>query len=276
MSARYTPGSFTKNFSWQKSYGRLHTAIRRGFSGGLEPLTRDAWRQGSGIVDPYRQLIPLNFFLYSIHGTEGDFVLVDRLVEVASNQPYNKEFAQLALFAFHLARSGNWRQSKWSDGRVAGWANEFVRKVAWKDGAWSGAAFEDTVLKQFIERRIEGQPVTKRKVLTNYRYMLESAGVTSDGAFQPVDLRQRWLVDAVQLFWDREIFDGTLSISAGQTAYEHCFMREEVHKLLGCDEPQGMAFVRAAYREYSAWRGEERSRQLRQLGVGALFAARIA
>ena len=38
--------------------------------------------------------------------------------------------------------------------------------------------------------------------------MLESAGVLIDGELQPKDLRQRWITDAVQLFWDRQILEG--------------------------------------------------------------------
>jgi hypothetical protein len=64
MLNTYTPGSFTKNFSWHRSYKKLHGAIRRGFSVDLTPVTRDAWRKGSAIGDANRELIPLNFFLF--------------------------------------------------------------------------------------------------------------------------------------------------------------------------------------------------------------------
>ena len=124
--------------------------------------------------------------------------MADQLVDAAMDA-YDNQFAQLALFAFHLANSGSWRNSQWSDGRVAGWANGLIREVAWLKDDWMGGAFSEDALAKFIERRIEGEPVTKRKVLTNYRYMLESAGVLVDGEFQSVDLRQRWFIDAVQL-----------------------------------------------------------------------------
>jgi hypothetical protein len=40
MTKKYTPGSFTKNFSWSESYERLHAAIRAGFSLGSTPIVR--------------------------------------------------------------------------------------------------------------------------------------------------------------------------------------------------------------------------------------------
>ena len=105
MTKRYTPGSFTKNFSWNESYERLHAAIGFGFSGNSTPVSRDRWRTNSKIDDSDRELIPMNFFLYSVLGTEEDYLLVDQLVDAAAD-PYNAQFAQLALFAFHLANSG--------------------------------------------------------------------------------------------------------------------------------------------------------------------------
>src|SRR5271167_2577377 len=89
MAAEYSAASFTKNFSWHLSYERLYNAIVQGFSAGLEPVTREQWRDRSGIVDPNRQLIPMNFFLYSRTGIKADFILVDRLVEVAANHEYD-------------------------------------------------------------------------------------------------------------------------------------------------------------------------------------------
>jgi hypothetical protein len=269
---KYTAGSFTKNFSWNHSYERLHTAIANGFSGSSDPVTRSDWRKRSGISDGDRQLIPMNFFLYSREGIEDDFILVDQLVDV-SMDPYGPQFAQLALFAFHLANSGSWRNSQWSDGRVAGWANELIRDVAWLKDDWAGGAFAEDALSKFIERRIEGEPVTKRKVLTNYRYMLESAGVLVGGELQPIDLRQRWFIDAVQLFWDRQIFDQALPATASRTILEDSLIEHEVYKLLRCDKKQCQAFARAAFGEYSQGQGAERIAQVNTLkGLGLIAA----
>jgi hypothetical protein len=58
----FTVASFTKNFSWHRSYKRLYAAIREGFSRKLEPVTRDNWRARSGIKNKDLELIPMNFF----------------------------------------------------------------------------------------------------------------------------------------------------------------------------------------------------------------------
>lgn len=271
MSRRYTPGSFTKNFSWNQSYKRLHSAIAQGFSGRTDPVSRASWRSRSGIKDQDRQLIPMNFFLYSQPGIREDFIMVDQLVDVATD-PYDSQFAQLALFAFHLANSGTWRNSQWPDGRVAGWANELITNVAWLKNDWASGVFTEDALEKFIRDRIEAEPRTQRKVLTNYRYMLESAGVTINGDLQPRDLRQRWHLDAVQLFWDRQILSGAMPAAAGRGALEDSLIDHEVFKLLRCDEAQCQAFARAAFGEYSAGQAADRVTQitkLRDLGLVA-------
>jgi hypothetical protein len=272
MPRKYTPGSFTKNFSWHLSFERLHNAIAKGFSGGTDPVAREDWRVRSGIADTNRQLIPINFFLYNRSGISEDFVLVDQLVDTAM-APYDGQFAQLALFAFHLANSGSWRASQWKDGRVAGWANELIREVAWLKDDWAEGAFLEDALSKFIERRIEAEPVTQHKILTNYRYMLESAGVFQDGELQPKDLRQRWIVDAVQLFWDRLIFDGVLPASASRAALEDASIDHEIYKLLRCDKDQCRGFARAAFGEFSLGQADERAAQVSTLRDKGLIAA---
>lgn len=266
MADAYTPGSFTKNFSWHRSYKRLHSAIRSGFSSAHAPVAREKWRERSGIGDPNRELIPLNFFLYSRRGIDEDYLLVDRLVE-RSFTNYDNDFAKLALFAFHLAASGSWHHSKWPDGKVAGWANEFVRTVAWRDGRWKSEAFIERSLESFLGKRINGEEVTKRKVLTNYRYMLTSAGILIDGIIQEVDFRAPWLTDATQLFWDRLAFAGELHGSSSAKDFEAAFFRHEIHKLLGCAPAQGRAIALTTYRDYSVRLLPQRIHQLEKLRV---------
>jgi hypothetical protein len=270
MVKKYTPGSFTKNFSWNDSYKPLHGAIRAGFSSSssLEPVTRVKWRSDSGIGDKDRELIPMNFFLYSVPGTEEDYLLIDQLVATAKFD-YNQEFARLALFAFHMSKSGRWRHSKWPDGRVAGWANEFIRS-AWARDDWVQEEFSDARLLTFIKRHVEAEEKTQQKVFTNYRYMLKSAGVLDNERLQPNNLRQRWLIDAVLLFWDREIFEGTLSASSNLRILENALLDSEIYKLLRCSKEQCQAFARAAFAEFA---GPDRLRQLQQLkDVGAIAA----
>jgi hypothetical protein len=184
-----------------------------------------------------------------MRGLNEDYVVVDRLVE-RTFVAYDIDFARLALFAFHLATSGNWRHSKWPDGKVAGWANEFIRTVAWSNGQWRSTAFAEHSLKSFFEEQIDGKAMSKRKVLTNYRYMLDSAGVLVDDKIQPVDLRAPWLTDATQLFWDRQIFTGELHRSSSAKEFEAAFFRQEIYKLLGCTPEQGRVIALSTYRDY--------------------------
>lgn len=271
MTKRYTPGSFTKNFSWNQSYERLHSAIRAGFSSSSDPVSRDKWRSDSGIGDKDRELIPMNFFLYSVLGAKEDYLLVDQLVDAATD-PYDPEFARLALFSFHMASSGRWRQSHWPDGKVAGWANEFIL-TAWTRDDWSADAFSDRQLLAFIQRRLDAEEVTQRKVFTNYRYMLKSAGVLTAAGLQPQDLRQRWFVDAILLFWDRSIFDGSLKATATLGALENALIDNETYKLLRCSKDQCRAFARAAFPEFADGQGLDRARQLQTLRDAGAIAA---
>jgi hypothetical protein len=264
MSDLYTAGSSTKNFGWNESYEKLHHAIRNGFSAGLSPISRDTWRQRSEIGDSDLELIPLNYFLYSMPRPKDTFVMVDRLVE-RSAADYDDDFAKLSLFTFNLAMSGTWPRSKWPDGRVAGWANEFFRTVVGKNGEWNDGSQIDAALKAFIKDRIDAEASTKRKIFTNYRYMLESAGALLDGRLQKFNLMTNWPIYATQIFWDRQIFAGSLGRSSSQNEFEAAFFTHEVHKLLGCGLDQGKAFVRGAYRDYIGKTLEQRFQQLEKI-----------
>lgn len=251
MTTHYTAGSFTKNFSWNRSYQRLHKAISNGFSAGFTPTSRADWRKNSNINDRDLELIPMNFFLYSSPGIKSDFIMVDRLVEVAMNN-YDDQFAKLALFAFHLSNSGSWKGSKWPNGRVAGWANDLICKHAWHADGWSSGSLQDQVLTNYINGAVAGQSVTKTKVFTNYRYMLRSAKVLNDKRDDRIKFVEPWYQNAVQLFWDRKIFDGKLGPRSSANSFEQTFLENEIYKLLACSEDQGIAFSRAAFRQYAS------------------------
>ncbi len=272
MQDVFLPGSFTKNFSWNTSFVRLHGAIANGFSTGAVPVSREKWRSLSKIVDRDRQLIPMNFFLFSALGKNDDFLLVDQLVDAAAD-PYSDQFAQLALFSFHLAQSGHWHHSKRSDGRVAGWANNFIRDRVWTRGEWDSHAFSERVLFDFVSSSIVGEDVTKRKVFTNYRYMLQSAGVLNGNRLLPCNLRQRWFVDAVQLFWDRQILSGNFTNIPSAKALEESLIEFEIYKLMRCSESQCLAFARAAYPEFENGQAQDRLGQLQDLRRAGSIAA---
>jgi hypothetical protein len=214
----------------------------------------------------------MNFFLYSVQGKKEDHILVDQLVAAAKSK-YDDQFAQLALFAFHLANSGRWRNSPWSDGRVAGWANDLISS-AWAKDDWIAGAFLDRELLAFIKRHVDAEERTQHKVFTNYRYMLKSAGVLDEERLQPNNLRQRWLIDAVLLFWDREIFDGALRHTANVGTLENALLDKEIHKLLRCSKDQCRTFARAAFPEFSSGgQGIDRAQQLDKLRDAGAIAA---
>jgi hypothetical protein len=90
---------------------------------------------------------------------------------------------------------------------------------------------------------------------------------------QPNDLRQRWLTDAVQLVWDRQIFDGALSASTKLGSLEEILIDNEIYKLLRCSKEQCRAFARAAYTEFKDGQASERLNQLENLKELGLIAA---
>jgi hypothetical protein len=94
-----------------------------------------------------------------------------------------------------------------------------------------------------------------------------------NGKLQPSDSRQRWFIDAVQLFWDRQVFDGELSATASRSVLEDSLIAHEVYKLLRCDEKQCQAFARAAFGEYSQGQGAERKAQIDTLRKSHRIAA---
>ena len=91
----YAPGSFTKNFGWNRDppgLKKLYTAIRAGFRGVAEPVARENFRNFCGIADPNRQLLPLNFFLHNTIISRENYVTNDELVRHAVNNPYSTVF----------------------------------------------------------------------------------------------------------------------------------------------------------------------------------------
>ena len=262
----FLPGSFTKQFSWGKDPKRLHRSIRNGFAKKAEPVPRDKWRRQCGLNDPNIELIPLNFFLYSIRGEFEDFVISDTLVEFALNRPFDPEFAKLAVFAFHLANSGNWHGSEpWPDGAVAGWANHLIRKLAWNGNDWEVSAFEKQTLLIFVRAHLIAESGTQRKIRNNYHFMLRKAGVLVKADLAPMNYAAPWAIAAPKLFWDRKIFDGALTPSSTQNDFESLFIDEEVYKLIRSSEVQGRALAKTAFRDYSTRQMRLRFEQFDQL-----------
>ena len=134
--ALYAPGSFTKNFSWNKfppGLSRLHTVIKAGFGGVASPVRREIFRQRCGISDPNVQLIPINFFLHNTVTNNANYVTADELVRHAINNPHSRRFDQLAIFSMHLSRMGR-RTGVAGSSRGAAFARDFVRTRTRADG----------------------------------------------------------------------------------------------------------------------------------------------
>jgi hypothetical protein len=203
----YTPASFMKNLGLGLDCQKLQGAIAHGFRGELKPVTRKDWRENAGMSDRYRELVPLDFFLFSKRGDKDDYVLVDELVQQSVSVPYGRMFDRLALFTFHFAQSGTWRNSMWDDGKVAGWSNEFIRQFVWQDNAWQRVALSDECILEFIVSRVQGTDKTHTKMFTNYRHLLRISGVFDGLMADPIDLQpEQWGEKACMIAWDRMMY----------------------------------------------------------------------
>lgn len=248
MNKTGTPGSFTKNFGWFSDFSKLHAAIGSGF--GLEnvPVLREAWRIESGIQSRSTQLIPLNFFLYSTGSPEGDVVIVDPLVEAATSLPYDKQFAALAMATLHLSMLGSWKGTHWPDGDVANWANRFVREVVYRNGGWDYTAFSEKGIQEFLAEHIAGEPSSRRKMLTNYRYMLRAAGMLHGYDPSITAPNAEWRFAALETLWTRESVSTSLR-SWDAKALKEIAYKHEVHKILGCTEELILGFVEVSLKQ---------------------------
>jgi hypothetical protein len=205
-------------------------------------------RSSCALLGQMTQLLPLNFFLFTQRKQKESILLIDELVDQAVSQPYSEIFDRLALFALHLAISGEWEGSQWPDGRVAGWCNEFIRSVAWKHGAWQRSAFIESNLDAFISNRLDAYPGTKVKVRNNYLYYLNLAGVEPGSG--SVDLKpELWGQNACWLFWDRLSYQ-TGSDPNSLTELIASFFEHEIFKLLGCSKEKGEYIAKKAANSY--------------------------
>ena len=177
----YPPGSFTKNFGWNldpPGLHRLHTVIRSGFGNVAKPVERNTFRRQSGLSDPNRQLIPINFFLHNTIANGVNYVTADELVRHAINNPHSLRFDQLALFAMHLARMGR-RVGVAGDERGAAFTNDYVRNRLWNNGGWENRRLTDTEVENSFSTTVHAQKNsdTVHKCVTNYVYMMEMTGL---------------------------------------------------------------------------------------------------
>jgi hypothetical protein len=232
----YPPGSFTKNFGWaQKPPGlrALYEAIRLGFQRRFTPVSRNSFRSHSGISDPNRQLIPINFFLHNtVRGTE-NFISTDELIRQALASPHSRRFDLLALFALHLARMGR-RIGTAGDSKGAGFCNEFVRTTLWNNGGWERSNLADPIVERSFNATVIATGAdTIHKCITNYLFILEVCGIKNQTTKYINTRIDEWVGPGLFLAFDRfwlDEFSGKKP-TAGDLAT--MARTDELHKLMG-------------------------------------------
>jgi hypothetical protein len=199
----WTPGSFTKNFSWgPRSAGlyELYRSIKVGFNGELESVTRQVFRDR---VERLRRpdFIPLNFFLLNKALDGADILAVDELVFQALTAEHSERFDLLAILAFNLSIVGSWRGASAEQRRPAMWAHHYMSDRVGPVFDWDPKRISADDIERFVISDVRYRGKTARKLATNlsYLYSLVDLGKLSYPNIQ------RWWVDALFLALDRTI-----------------------------------------------------------------------
>ena len=249
----YRPGSFSKNFAWHGTgLRKLHGAIRRGFRGQLRPVERSTWRLRSGIDDSNLDLVPVNFFLHNTIRDGSNFVSIDELVLQAVSADHSTAFDRLALFALNLSQGGARIGPNTGEATSAPWANEFVRKRLWSNGAWQRSDLSHDSLDEFLREQLDAQPAVKVKVRNNYRHLFELCRYLPAAHDEIDGEAEAWGTSAAFLKWDRLILDGQLSPSANLDTLRREALNGELHKLLGTTVAKARQLVDVAAPLYIA------------------------
>ena len=202
--APWSPGSFTKNFSWGKSRGmeELYKSIRIGFGETLEPVTRDEYRtrvRAAGRVD----LVPVNFFLFN-HVVGGkSMLLVDELVFQALTAPHSDRFDNLALFALNFSRAGVWKGAFGYQRYPALWAYHYIKDRVAKIFSWDTKRISAEDIRNFLRDSPQYHADTDHKLSTNLNFLYHHGGLSR---FSSPRI-ERWWVDALFLALDRLMAD---------------------------------------------------------------------
>jgi hypothetical protein len=236
----YAPGSFTKNFGWNLNPPGLHAlyvAIRSGFGGVAQRVSRDHFRSHCGVQDHNRQLIPVNFFLHNTILRGVNYVSVDELVRHAINNPHSRIFDQLGLFAMHLSRMGN-RNGVAGDARGAAFTGDFVRNRLWNNGGWESNRLNDIEIESSFQATIQAQgDDTVHKCTTNYHYMMEITGLKGQHTPFINNHIEEWIGPGLFLAFDRYALDGTGAGAPTPTQLLSMMNADELHKLMGTNKP---------------------------------------
>ncbi len=232
----YAPGSFTKNFGWNLNPPGLHAlyvAIRAGFDGVAERVTRDHFRAHCGIRDHNRQLLPVNFFLHNTLVGGVNYVTADELVRHAINNPHSRRFDQLALFSMHLARMGR-RAGVAGDQHGAAFTNDFVRNRLWSNGGWESDRLNEREVETAFEETIQAQGGdTVHKCVTNYLYMMEMTGLRQQTGVINTHIEE-WVGPGLFIAFDRYSLDRSAARGLPtQADFLSMVRNDELHKLMG-------------------------------------------
>ncbi|MFI4974454.1 MAG: HNH endonuclease [Caulobacterales bacterium] len=248
----FAPGSFTKNFGWDTDppgLRKLHRAIRAGFNGRAQPVTRDEFRRNvRSVSDTNRQLIALNFFLHnSVIGRE-NILTVDELVRLAIETPHSRHFDHVAIFAPHLSELGT-RRGTAGHRDEAAFLNEYVREHLWSNGGWRRSALrEDEIESAFVDTMaVEGSD-TAHKCMTNYRFILSLAGYLTGSAPIVNSHADDWANSAFRVAFDRWTADAGDALAAD--ALRSRSLDAHLYRLMGLPQAGFDAAIEAAIADY--------------------------
>lgn len=198
----WTPGSFTKNFSWGSGQGlkQLHDVIRIGFDGKIQDTRRETFRNRVNGL-PLPDYVPINFFLFNTIRDGQSLLVADELVFQAISFEHSDRFDHLALFSLFLSRAGRWRSASANQDRPSLWALHYIADRVGRDWNWNTKKINADDIEKYVsnDKRYTGQGA--RKLATNLAYILQVGGI---GRYVSKRV-EPWWVDAIFLTLDRMI-----------------------------------------------------------------------
>lgn len=234
MVDKFPPGSFTKNYGWNQSppgLHKLHENIRRGFAGYTLPVKRDDFRKRHG---PGPDLVAVNFFLHNTINDGVNYVTPDELVRQALTATHSRSFDQLALFALHLGRAGKRAGHNTGDAAGAAFANDYVRHRLWQGEGWAKSQTAiDPIKVRFNEVVAVSGKGDAGKSATNYHFLLEQAGLTTQLTEVLNSRWSEWIGSAAFLLFDRVSVDDFATALPSISDLMDAAKSAEFHKLVG-------------------------------------------
>lgn len=235
----FQPGSFTKNFGWNQhppGLKRLYDVIRSGFSGASKNVERSQFRANSGLADPNRQLIPINFFLHNTVHNGANYVTADELVRHAINNPHSRRFDQLAVFALNLGRLGK-RVGVAGNEKGAAFARHFVTNRLWDSGGWVSARLTESETEADFVNTIDAQgDDTVHKCVTNYLYIMEMTGLRGHKTPYINNHIDEWVGPGLFLAFDRYSIDRASTAPITSADLVDYVRTDELHKIMATTE----------------------------------------